>query len=127
MTQTTQETAAVASSEKPGFLAAFFDTGLKAIFTHMGQLMSSSLVIAAGTYTVKRGEDLHLAGLFNPVQAGYVLTAAGVLLLVLNFFQGLYLLMKIRHGWGWMVLLVVMYVFLSLRAAQLFVAFRNAV
>jgi hypothetical protein len=117
----------VAGPEAPAtsFIRAFFDTGLRAIFTHTGQLMNASLVVAAGTYALHRGGDLKLPGVFDPLVAGYVLTGAGVLLLVLNFFQGLYQVMKLKHGWGWSLLLILFYVFVSIRAAQFLVAFRN--
>jgi hypothetical protein len=109
----------------PSPVERFFENGLRAIFTHISQMFSASLVVAAGTYATKRVDALQLRGVINLEVAGYILVAVGIILLILNFLQGLYQVTKLRHSWVFQGLLVMLYIFVSLRAAQLAVAFRN--
>jgi hypothetical protein len=104
----------------------FFDRGgLKAVFEHARNLVVATIIVAAGFETVKRFDTIHVPGLSNPLLAGYVVAAAGCLLILLNFVDGLRQLHRLRWHVALQTLLVLAYLLFSLRLVQLIIAFRT--
>jgi hypothetical protein len=67
------------------FRAVMFDgKGMEKIFTHAGNTLTASFVIAAGLFAVKKGGQLHLLGVLDVSMAGYLVAAVGGALFLLN-------------------------------------------
>jgi hypothetical protein len=66
----------------------FDQGGLKAIFEHVRNLLMATLIIAAGSYGIREAATVELFGVIDVWLAGYVVTAMGGLLAVLNALNG---------------------------------------
>lgn len=102
----------------------FDDEGLNTVFQHARNILTSTVLIAAGI------DASHLPGaqaftmLWNIHFAGHLVTLAGILLLVLNLWDGLRRLSSRPHALVLRVLAVTAYLVLSLRLTQVILHFR---
>jgi hypothetical protein len=99
--------------------------GAEEIFSHVRNLVVATLIMAAGIYAVRNALWTSVPGVVSVEFAGYAVTVLGFLIALLNFFDGLYKLS--RKGWHTVLQLavIVAYLFISLRIAQLLFLFRN--
>ena len=99
--------------------------GVRAIFDHVRNLLVATIVVAAGLDTAKRGDAEEALHSFNPVLISYVVVFLGIVLIAVNFFDGLQKLKRFR----WHVLLQfalgLAYLFISVRIVQVVVFFRT--
>lgn len=102
----------------------FDNGGLEEVFRHVRNLVMATLVIAAGMHAVENGRSLHIKGLPNTAMAGYIVSAIGIGLFLLNLFDGLYRLSKVRRHLVLQILLLAIYAFVTLRITQLVLALR---
>ncbi|HEY9255334.1 MAG TPA: hypothetical protein VIP30_12445 [Stenotrophomonas sp.] len=94
-----------------------FDRGLlRAIFEHTRNVAISSVITAAGLQVVNPAEQ---AWFTAPTLAGYLVAAIGLMLLLLNFIDGLWRLARFRSHWFWQIALTLAYAVLAWRVAQL--------
>lgn len=108
------------------FASALFDRGgLAAIFEHVRNVVVASFVVVAGFEATRRADAIHLLPLVAPVFVGEGVAAIGSALIVLNFIDGLRKLSRFRWHIGLQALLVLVYVFFSVRFAQLIILFRG--
>ena len=100
-----------------------FDRGLlRAVFEHARNVAIASVITAAGLQAMHPGsEDLFSA----PTLAGYVVAAIGLLLLLLNFIDGLWRLARFRSHLFWQIALTLGYFVLAWRVAQLVLLFKT--
>jgi len=100
-----------------------FDRGLlRAIFEHARNVAISSVITAAGLQAMHPGsEDLFVA----PSLAGYVVAVIGLVLLLLNFVDGLWRLARFRSHLFWQISLTLAYFVLAWRVAQLVLLFKT--
>jgi hypothetical protein len=102
-----------------------FDTdGLNTVFQHARNVLSGTMIIAAGMYAAHHLGASPLPGMWTLHLAGYVVTALGVVLLLLNLCDGLRRLSRRRHHLALRVATIVVYVALSVRLTQVIVYFR---
>lgn len=107
------------------FRATMFEGGgLEAIYHHVRNIVTASIVMAAGLYAIRRGQLLHLVGVYESVIAGSVVAAVGAVLFVLNLLDGLHRLAKLKRHFIWQIVLVLLYVMITVRIAQLILTFR---
>ncbi|WP_213947552.1 hypothetical protein [Luteibacter sp. dw_328] len=100
--------------------------GVRVIFDHVRNLLVATIVVAAGLDTAKRsGADAALHIFVNPVLLSYVVVFLGIVLIAVNFFDGLHKLRRFR----WHVLLQfamgLAYLVMSVRMVQIVVFFRT--
>jgi hypothetical protein len=100
--------------------------GARAIFDHFRNLLVATLVVTAGLDTAKRSDaDAALHLFVNPVLLSCVVVFLGIVLIAVNFFDGLQKLRRFR----WHVLLQfamgLAYLVMSVRMVQIVVFFRT--
>lgn len=100
-----------------------FDDGvLRLIFENTRNLAVSSLVTAAGLEVVRTGPGtLDLA---HPTAVGYVVTAIGACLLLLNLLDGIWRMSRLKWHLVLQIALCCTYAFISWRVAQLVLSFK---
>jgi hypothetical protein len=104
----------------------FFDQGgLNATFDHLKNLVVATLLVAAGFEAVRRVDVLSAPIFDNAVYAGYVVAAAGCLLIFLNFVDGWRKLSKLQSHFALHTALSVAYFLFSVRLVQLIILFRS--
>lgn len=104
----------------------FDNEGLATVFTHARNVLTSAMLIAAGLYAVRHPRAAVLPALWTVHVAGYIVSAAGLLLLLLNLVDGLRRLSGRHYGPVLRVLAIVAYIALSLRLTQVLIYFRAA-
>jgi hypothetical protein len=102
----------------------FEEDGLNVMFQHARNVLSGTMIIAAGMYATHHLGASPLPGMWTLHVAGYVVTALGVTLLLLNLFDGLRRLARRRHHVALRVATIVIYLALSVRLTQVIVYFR---
>lgn len=102
----------------------FDNGGLEEIFRHVRNLVVATLVIAAGMHAIENGGSLEIKGLPNSAVAGYIVSAIGIALFLLNLVDGLHRLSKVRRHLALQILLLAIYAFVTLRVTQLVLALR---
>jgi hypothetical protein len=102
------------------------DKGLfQDIFSHVRNYVVCSLILAAGFYAVKNPRDLFLGTKADEV-AGVVTIVFGFLLILINLYGGIYKLSKYKGHFLLNILLLVIYLFVSLRVFEIIWNFRSA-
>ncbi len=100
-----------------------FDRGiLRAIFEHARNVAISSVITAAGLQVVRQGSETFFA---PSTFAGYGVVGIGLTLLALNFLDGLWRLARFRSHLVWQATLVLAYLVVSWRVAQLVLLFKT--
>jgi hypothetical protein len=102
----------------------FDEQGLSTVFQHARNVLSGTMIIAAGMYAAHHLGASPLPGMWTLHVAGYVVTAIGIVLLLLNLCDGLRRLARRRHHLALRVATIVIYVALSVRLTQVIVYFR---
>jgi hypothetical protein len=101
----------------------FNEGATEAIFKHASNLLVSTLILAAGLHATRSGKSI--PSVINVGAVGYIVAAIGGALLILNLADGLRKLSKLRQHVLLQLLLVLVYAFVSVRVAQLVLAFRT--
>lgn len=104
----------------------FDDGGLEEIFRHVRNIITSSLIMAAGLYTVKYQRSLDIWGVLNPSSAGYGVAFLGIVLFALNLLEGIHQLAKFRWHFMFQIALVVIYLMITIRVEQIVLNFRTS-
>jgi hypothetical protein len=99
--------------------------GVNDIFAHGRNLVTATLIVAAGMHVTSPDAVSRAWGILNLQVAGYTVAAFGLLLLVLNLIDGLHKLAKARRHVLLQALLMIAYLLISVRVAQLVIAFRG--
>jgi hypothetical protein len=105
---------------------AFEQGGLEAVFSHIRNLVISTLIMAAGADAIKHALLMPLYGILDFDMSGYGVAATGVALVILNLLDGLQKLARTKTPLTLRVLAILLYVLFSIRVAQLIVAFRTS-
>lgn len=103
----------------------FEKEGAEEIFSHMARLVVATLIMAAGVHAVRDAIWEGVPGIVSIKLTGYAVVALGLSLALLNLFDGLYKLSKKKRSAVLQVFVIVAYVFISLRVAQLLFMFRS--
>ena len=107
------------------FRAKMFDEGgLEEVFRHVRNIITSSLIMAAGLYAVKYQRSLEIWGVFNLSSAGYGVAFLGIVLFALNLLEGIHQLAKFRWHFMLQIALVVIYLMITIRVEQIVLNFR---
>jgi hypothetical protein len=100
--------------------------GLNTVFQHARNVLSGTLIVAAGVYAAHHVGGSPLPGMWTVHIAGHVVAAIGVVLLLLNLADGLRRLSRRRHHLALRIAVIVGYLALSVRLTQVIVYFRAA-
>lgn len=102
----------------------FDGKGMEKVFTHAGNTLTASFIIAAGLFAIKKARQLDLLGVIDASLAGYLVAIVGSGLLLLNLLDGLHQLTKLKQGIVLQIALVLIYLMVTVRVAQLVLSFR---
>jgi hypothetical protein len=95
------------------------------MFSHVEKMIIATLIISAGAHVSNEEPAIVLFGYLRHGLIGRGVELFGVVLLVLNFLDGLYKLAKLDWHVAYQILMSLCYVALSVRLVQLILAFRG--
>lgn len=104
----------------------FDDDGLNTLFTHARNVLTGTVIVAAGIYAVHHIDAVPTRGMWTVHIAGYGVAAIGAILLLLNLVDGLRRLARRQHPLALRIAAILCYVAISARLAQVIVYFRSA-
>src|SRR3569832_211644 len=97
----------------------------KELFSHVEKLIIGTLIVSAGAHVSSSEPAIVLFGYLRHGLDGRGVELFGVILLVLNFLDGLYKLAKLDWHVAYQVVMSLCYIALSVRLIQLILAFRG--
>ena len=97
----------------------------KELFSHIEKLIIGTLIVSAGAHVSSSEPAIVLFGYLRHGLIGRGVVLFGIILLLLNFLDGLYKLAKLNWHAAYQVLMTFLYVALSVRLIQLILAFRG--
>jgi hypothetical protein len=107
------------------FYAARLEPVSKEMFSHVEKMIVATLIISAGAHVSSNEPAIVLFGYLRHGLIGRGVELFGVVLLVLNFLDGLYKLAKLDWHAAYQVAMALCYFALSVRLIQLILAFRG--
>jgi hypothetical protein len=107
------------------FYAEHVEPASKGIFGHVEKMIIGTLIVSAGTHVSSTEPAIVLFGYLRHGLIGRGVEVFGVILLVLNFLDGLYKLAKLDWHAAYQIAMAICYVVLSVRLIQLILAFRG--
>ncbi len=99
--------------------------GVEEIFRHVGNLVISTLVTAAGIHAVDNASSMRAIGVIDFRITGYSVIVVGIFLFGLNIADALYRLSKLKQSLFLQLAVVAIYLLVTVRVAQLIVALRT--
>ena len=97
----------------------------KEIFSHVEKLIIGTLIVSAGAHVSSSEPAIVLFGYLRHGLVGRGVMLFGIILLLLNFVDGLSKLTKLNWHIAYQTLMAIFYVALSIRLIQLILAFRG--
>jgi hypothetical protein len=97
----------------------------KELFSHVEKMIIGTLIISAGAHVSSDEPAIALFGYLRHGLIGRGVELFGVILLLLNFVDGLYKLAKVDRHLAWQIVMSLCYIALSVRLIQLILAFRG--
>jgi hypothetical protein len=97
----------------------------KEIFGHVEKMVIGTLIISAGAHVSSNEPLIVLFGYLRHGLVGRGVMLFGIVLLLLNFLDGLYKLAKLEWHVALQIIMSLCYVILSVRLIQLILAFRG--
>ena len=100
------------------------EESVHAVFGHVERIIVGTMVVSAGSHVSTNEPAIMLFGYLRHGLVGRGVELFGVVLLTLNFFDGLYRLSKSEWHTVLQIIMAICYVALSVRLVQLILAFR---
>ena len=107
------------------FYAEHVEPISKEIFSHVEKMIIGTLIISAGAHVSSSEPAIELFGYVRHGLVGRGVMLFGIVLLLLNFLDGLYKLAKVNWHVAYQILMTIFYIALSVRLIQLILAFRG--
>jgi hypothetical protein len=107
------------------FYAEHIEPLSKEIFSHVEKMIIGTLIVSAGAHVSSTEPWIELFGYLRHGLIGRGVMLFGVILLLLNFFDGLYKLAKLNWHIAYQTVMTILYFALSVRLVQLILAFRG--
>ncbi len=107
------------------FYSGHVEQASKEIFSHVEKVIIGTLIISAGAHVSSADPAIELFGYLRHSLVGRGVELFGVILLVLNFLDGLYKLARLSWHLAYQIAMTLLYVALSVRLIQLILAFRG--
>ena len=95
------------------------------MFSHVEKMIIGTLIVSAGAHVSSDEPAIVLFGYLRHGLVGRGVELFGVILLVLNFLDGLYKLSKLDWHAAYQIVMSLCYIALSVRLIQLILAFRG--
>jgi hypothetical protein len=97
----------------------------KEVFSHDEKMIIGTLKVSAGAHVSSTEPAIALFGYLRHGLIGRGVMLFGVILLLLNFVDGLYKLAKLNWHIAYQIVMSLLYIALSVRLIQLILAFRG--
>ena len=107
------------------FYAANVEPIFKEIVSHIEKIIIGTLIVSAGAHVPSDQPAVQLFGYLRHGLVGRGVMLIGIIILLLNFVDGLYKLAKVNWHVAWQIVMSVFYIALSVRMIQLILAFRG--
>jgi type IV secretory pathway VirB2 component (pilin) len=107
------------------FYAEKVEPFYKELVSHIEKLIIGTLIVSAGAHVSSEEPAIQLFGYLRHSLVGRGVMLLGVIILALNFIDGLYKLAKLNWHLAWQIVMSLFYVALSVRLIQLILAFRG--
>ena len=107
------------------FYADHVEPASKEIFSQVEKMIIGTLIVSAGAHVSSNEPAIVLFGYLRHGLVGRGVELFGVILLLLNFFDGLYKLARLNWHTAYQVAMTLCYIALSARLVQLILAFRG--
>ena len=107
------------------FYAGHVEQVSKELFSHVEKVIIGTLIVSAGAHVSSTDPAIELFGYLRHGLVGRGIELFGVILLVLNFLDGLYKLARLDWHVAYQIVMTLFYVALSARLIQLILAFRG--
>jgi hypothetical protein len=95
------------------------------IFSHVEKMIIGTLIVSAGAHVSSNELAIVLFGYLRHGLVGRGVELFGVILLLLNFLDGLYRLARVNWHTAYQIVMSICYISLSVRLVQLILAFRG--
>jgi hypothetical protein len=106
------------------FYAEHIEPATKEMFGYVEKMIIGTLIVSAGAHVSSNEPAIILFGYLRHGLVGRGIMLFGVILLVLNFLDGLYKLARLDWHVAYQAVMTICYVALSVRLIQLILAFR---
>jgi hypothetical protein len=107
------------------FYAGHVEPASKEIFGYVEKMIIGTLIVSAGAHVSSTEPAIVLFGYLRHGLVGRGVELFGVVLLVLNFLDGLYKLARLDWHAAYQIAMSICYIVLSVRLIQLILAFRG--
>ena len=107
------------------FYADHVEPASREIFSHVEKMIIGTLIVSAGAHVSSNEPAIALFGYLRHGLIGRGVELFGVILLLLNFLDGLYKLARLNCHTAYQVAMTICYIALSARLVQLILAFRG--
>jgi hypothetical protein len=97
----------------------------KEIFSYVEKMIIGTLIVSAGAHVSSNEPAIVLFGYLRHGLIGRGVMLFGVILLLLNFLDGLYKLARLNWHIAYQIAMTILYIALSVRLIQLILAFRG--
>ena len=97
----------------------------KEMVAHIEKMIIGTLIVSAGAHVSSDEPAIQLFGYLRHSLVGRGVMLIGVIVLVLNFVDGLAKLAKVNWHVAWQIVMTLFYIALSVRLVQLILAFRG--
>ena len=98
----------------------------KEMVAHIEKLIIGTLIVSAGAHVSSDEPAIQLFGYLRHSLVGRGVMLIGVVILVLNFIDGLYKLARVNRHLAWQIVMSFFYIAVSVRLVQLILAFRGS-
>src|ERR1700761_2994133 len=107
------------------FYAANVEPVFKEIVSHVEKIIIGTLIVSAGAHVSSNEPAIQLFGYLRHSLVGRGVMLIGIIILLLNFIDGLSKLARVNWHVAWQIVMSVFYIALSVRMVQLILAFRG--
>jgi len=107
------------------FYAEKVEPFYKEMVSHIEKLIIGTLIVSAGAHVSSDEPSIQLFGYLRHSLVGRGVMLIGVVILALNFIDGLYKLAKVNRHVAWQIVMSFFYIAVSVRLIQLILAFRG--
>jgi hypothetical protein len=91
-----------------------------------GEADHGTLIVSAGAHVSSDAPSIQLFGYLRHSLVGRGVMLIGIVILALNFIDGLYKLSKVNRHTAWQIVMSLFYIAVSVRLIQLILAFRGS-